>query len=75
MAWAVEKMEERYELLAKAGVRHVSVYNQLGEEELMDRLQPEDDEQRQAIPLHLPYIVIVADEIADLIVGDALEVS
>ena len=38
LAWAVEKMEERYALLARAGVRHISVYNQLGEEELMDRL-------------------------------------
>ena len=46
LAWAVEKMEERYALLARAGVRHISVYNQLGEEELMDRLQPETDEER-----------------------------
>jgi DNA segregation ATPase FtsK/SpoIIIE, S-DNA-T family len=34
-------MEERYALLARAGVRHISSYNQLGEEELMRRLQPE----------------------------------
>ncbi len=50
LAWAVEKMEERYALLARAGVRHISVYNQLGEEELMDRLQPETDEEREAYP-------------------------
>src|SRR6185312_8600910 len=47
LAWAVEKMEERYALLARAGVRHIGVYNQLGKEELMDRLQPENDEQRK----------------------------
>jgi len=75
LAWAVEKMEERYQLLAQAGVRHVSVYNQLGEEELMERLQPEDDEQRQTIPLHLPYIVIVADEMADLMMTAGKEVE
>ena len=46
LAWAVEKMEERYALLAKAGVRHISVYNQLGEEELLDRLHPETEEER-----------------------------
>ena len=34
LAWAVDKMEERYELLSRAGVRHLSGYNQLGEEEL-----------------------------------------
>ncbi len=50
LGWAVEKMEERYHLLARAGVRHVSVYNQLGEEELMERIQPEDDEERKQIP-------------------------
>jgi S-DNA-T family DNA segregation ATPase FtsK/SpoIIIE len=75
LAWAVEKMEERYALLARAGVRHISVYNQLGEEELMDRLQPENDEQRSQIPTHLPYIVIVADEMADLMMTSAKEVE
>jgi S-DNA-T family DNA segregation ATPase FtsK/SpoIIIE len=75
LAWAVEKMEERYALLARAGVRHISVYNQLGEEELMDRLQPENDEQRAQIPTHLPYIVIVADEMADLMMTSAKEVE
>ena len=75
LAWAVEKMEERYALLARAGVRHISVYNQLGEEELMDRLKPENDEQRAEIPLHLPYIVIVADEIADLMMTCGKEVE
>jgi len=39
LAWAVEKMEERYHLLARAGVRHLSGYNQLGEEELMERIR------------------------------------
>ena len=75
LAWAVEKMEERYALLARAGVRHISVYNQLGEEELMDRLQPENDEERQSIPLNLPYIVIVADEMADLMMTAGKEVE
>lgn len=75
LAWAVEKMEERYALLARAGVRHISVYNQLGEEELMERLHPENDEQRAEIPLHLPYIVIVADEIADLMMTSGKEVE
>jgi S-DNA-T family DNA segregation ATPase FtsK/SpoIIIE len=75
MGWAVDKMEERYHLLARAGVRHISVYNQLGEDELMDRIQPEDDEERKQIPTHLPYIVIVADELADLMMTAAKEVE
>jgi S-DNA-T family DNA segregation ATPase FtsK/SpoIIIE len=75
LAWAVEKMEERYALLARAGVRHISSYNQLGEEELFERLQPESDEERENIPTHLPYIVIVADEMADLMMTAAKEVE
>ena len=75
LAWAVEKMEERYALLARAGVRHIGVNNQHGEEELMDRLQPEDDEECKNIPTSLPYIVIVADEIADLMMTAAKEVE
>jgi len=75
LAWAVEKMEERYELLARAGVRHLSVYNQLGEEELMERLEVDSEEDRKAVPLHLPYIVIVADEIADLMLTSGKEVE
>ncbi len=75
LAWAVDKMEERYALLARAGVRHISGYNQLGEEELFDRLQPESEDERNSIPLHLPYIVIVADEMADLMMTSAKEVE
>ncbi|QDV68866.1 DNA translocase FtsK [Rosistilla carotiformis] len=66
LSWAVDKMEERYALLAKVGVRHINGYNQLGREELERRFQPEDEEQAANIPDHLPFIVIVADEMADL---------
>ncbi len=75
LAWAVDKMEERYALLARAGVRHVTSYNQLGEEELMDRLKPQTAEERQMIPRNLPFIVIVADEMADLMMTAGKEVE
>ncbi len=75
LAWAVDKMEERYALLARAGVRHISSYNQLDEEELMSRLNPESDEERASIPLHLPFIIIVADEIADMMMTAGKEVE
>lgn len=75
LAWAVDKMEERYALLARAGVRHIASYNQLDEEELMSRFHPESEEERAAIPLHLPFIVIVADEIADMMMTAGKEVE
>ncbi len=75
LAWAVDKMEERYQLLSRAGVRHVSVYNQLGDDELRDRIQPESDEEWATIPRQLPYIVIVADELADLMLTSGKDVE
>ena len=75
LAWAVDKMEERYALLARVGVRHIVNYNQLGREELLDRLKPETPEEADAIPDHLPFIVIVADEIADLMMTAGKEVE
>ncbi|MEQ1828373.1 MAG: DNA translocase FtsK 4TM domain-containing protein [Pirellula sp.] len=75
LAWAVDKMEERYALLARAGVRHLVNYNQLGREELLDRLKPENEEEADLIPDHLPFIVIVVDEMADLMMTSGKEVE
>jgi S-DNA-T family DNA segregation ATPase FtsK/SpoIIIE len=75
LAWAVDKMEERYDILARAGVRHVSTYNQLGEDEIFARLKPTDDEDQARIPTHMPYIVIFADEMADLMMTAPREVE
>jgi S-DNA-T family DNA segregation ATPase FtsK/SpoIIIE len=75
LAWAVDKMEERYALLARAGVRHINGYNQLGDEELRKRLQPESEQEMESIPNQLPFIVIVADEIADLMMTSGKEVE
>ena len=75
LAWAVDKMEERYALLARAGVRHLTNYNQLGREELLDRLKPENEEEADLIPDHLPFIVIVVDEMADLMMTSGKEVE
>lgn len=75
LGWAVEKMEERYALLARAGVRHLSSFNQLGEEELKRRIQPENEEEWEQIPKQMPYIIIVADEMADLMMTAAKEVE
>jgi len=75
LAWACEKMDERYTWLAKAGVRHVTSYNQLGEEELIERLNPQTEQERADIPLNMPFIVIVADEMADLMMTAGKDVE
>ena len=68
LAWAVDKMEERYELLARTGVRHLDGYNKLGKAKVLDRLGiDDDDEEADNIPDRMPYIVIFADEMAALL--------
>jgi S-DNA-T family DNA segregation ATPase FtsK/SpoIIIE len=75
LAWAVDKMEERYQLLARAGVRHISVYNQLSEEELRERIRPKSEAEWETIPRQLPFVVIVADEMADLMMTAGKDVE
>jgi S-DNA-T family DNA segregation ATPase FtsK/SpoIIIE len=75
LAWAVDKMEERYTLLAKVGVRHLTQYNALGREELLKRIKPETEEEAAAIPTTMPFIVMIADEIADMMMTAGKEIE
>ncbi len=74
LAWAVEKMEERYSLLAKVGVRHINSFNDLGRDEVMRRLEVEETDNAD-VPEKLPFIVIVADEMADLMMTAGKDVE
>ncbi len=73
LEWAVVKMEERYKLLAKAGVRNIYSYNKSGKEGLRDRFGDRVDD--PDFPVFLPFIVIVVDELADLMMTSAKEVE
>lgn len=66
LEWAVTKMDERYELLAEVGVRDINSYNELGWEEVKERMEPATPEEEARIPKKLPYMVFVIDELADL---------
>jgi S-DNA-T family DNA segregation ATPase FtsK/SpoIIIE len=73
--WACEKMDERYEFLAEAGVRNIKGYNALSTEELIERFAPSTPEEEAKIPKKLPYIVIIIDELADLMMTSGKEVE
>ena len=76
LAWAVEKMEERYDLLARVGVRHLDSYNAMTHDEVLRRcgLTAECAE-ADAIPDQMPYIVIIADEMADMLMTSGKDVE
>ncbi|MBW2706676.1 MAG: DNA translocase FtsK, partial [Deltaproteobacteria bacterium] len=56
--WAVREMEKRYELLSKMNTRNISQYNKK-----IETIEKSDDDSE--FP-KLPYLVIVIDELADL---------
>jgi S-DNA-T family DNA segregation ATPase FtsK/SpoIIIE len=75
LAWAVDKMEERYDLLSRVRVRNLAGYNELPPEEIHRRLGDLDDEERSRIPERMPYIVIFVDEMGDLMMQMKKEVE
>lgn len=90
LKWAVREMEERYRLMSQMGVRNVSGYNQRlvdaakKGEELTRRVQTGFDEDGKPVfedqPLSmdpLPFIVVIVDEMADLmmVAGKDVEVA
>ncbi|MEJ9211710.1 DNA translocase FtsK [Bacillus smithii] len=60
LKWAVDEMERRYELFAHAGVRNIERFNQKALEAKEKRM---------------PYIVIVIDELADLMMMSPADVE
>ena len=66
LEWAVARMEERYQLFQKLGVRDLLGFNELTEDEIYKILDPQTEEAKARIPVKLPYIVFIIDELADL---------
>ncbi|MEE9199989.1 MAG: DNA translocase FtsK 4TM domain-containing protein, partial [Candidatus Brocadiales bacterium] len=73
LEWAVNKMDERYGLLARVGVRNIAEYNKLGKSGLKKRLGAGSYIDPEVC--HLPYIVIIIDELADLMMAASKKVE
>jgi DNA segregation ATPase FtsK/SpoIIIE, S-DNA-T family len=82
LAGVVRKMEERYQVMAALGVRSIQQYNERCQRELdagnrTFRLKPRPGETEGVeVPFErLPYIVVIIDELADLMVVCAKDVE
>lgn len=82
LRWSVAEMERRYRLMASLGVRNLSGYNKKVKqaiekgEPIPDPLFPSNDQVEDIPSLKpLPYIVVVIDELADMmmVVGKKVE--
>lgn len=82
LAGVVHKMEERYRAMAALGVRNISQFNARVDELLADgqttlrlKLRPGETEGQEVSLERIPYIVVVIDELADLMVVSARDVE
>ncbi len=75
--WLVKEMDERYTILNKVGVTSIDKFNKLGEKKVLERLAEAGipQEEAQEFPTHMPYIVSVIDELADLMLTGKREVE
>ncbi len=84
LKWLVDEMERRYSVLAEKGVRNIEHYHQRIEKELKEKGKVykrkgdllEGDNEKAAERLEkIPYIVVVIDELADLMMISSKEVE
>lgn len=79
LKWAVAEMEKRYELLSLRGVRSIERYNQvLSKAKTLKPRQvspPVGEESEEEEEKFLPYLVIIIDELADLMMVASREVE
>ena len=84
LKWLVDEMERRYTVLAEKGVRNIEHYHQRMEKELREKGKVykrkgdvlEGDEEKAMEPMErVPYIVVVIDELADLMMISSREVE
>ncbi|MHB9028423.1 MAG: DNA translocase FtsK [Candidatus Latescibacterota bacterium] len=71
LKWAVREMEGRYRLLASLGVRDINQYNK----KVQALLDNPAEQKKGEIPKLLPFIVIIIDEFADLMVVASNEIE
>ena len=84
LQWLVEEMERRYTVLAEKGVRNIEHYHQRVEKELKEKGKVykrkgdslEGNEEKAPEELErIPYIVVVIDELADLMMVSSRDVE
>jgi S-DNA-T family DNA segregation ATPase FtsK/SpoIIIE len=84
LKWLVEEMERRYTVLAEKGVRNIEHYHQRRDKELKEKgkvfkrkgdVLEEGVEKPPEAMEKLPYIIVVIDELADLMMISSREVE
>lgn len=72
LRWAVHEMERRYKIMQKLEVKSLSDYNQKIKNQKKPNAEEQDEEE---IYENLPYVVLVIDELADLMLMAAKDIE
>ena len=77
LRWAISEMEKRYKLFARVGVRNIKDFNNRPRVQQTDLFgeDAEVEKAKNSVPDTLPYIVIVIDELADLMLVAQAEIE
>lgn len=68
LSWAIREMERRYDILSAAGAKNIDGYNQMV---LSGKVIGDPDDP----PVKLPYIIIIVDELAELMMVAAKDIE
>lgn len=75
LRWAINEMEKRYKLFAKCKVRNIKGFNNRVVARQGDLFGADEEEDEDPVPETLPYIVVVIDELADLMMVAQAEIE
>ncbi|MEG0790066.1 MAG: DNA translocase FtsK 4TM domain-containing protein [Gordonibacter sp.] len=78
LSWGVAEMERRLKVFSKVGARNIGQYNAKVQAELAEQQKAADEGKEpaaRALGDELPYIVIIIDELADLMMNVGKEVE
>jgi S-DNA-T family DNA segregation ATPase FtsK/SpoIIIE len=76
LEWICQKMDERYEMMSQVSVNNIAKFNALGDAGIRERLDEFASlEEIDAFPKSMPYMVVIIDELADLMMVAGKEVE
>ncbi|MDT8390879.1 MAG: DNA translocase FtsK 4TM domain-containing protein [Lentisphaeria bacterium] len=70
LRWVITEMEKRYRICAKVGARNIATFNARPPAD-----EPVYDDNGDLIPEKMPYIVVIIDELADIMMTAKSEVE
>ncbi|HOX04980.1 MAG TPA: DNA translocase FtsK [Planctomycetota bacterium] len=73
--WALRKMDERYAMLSEVGVRDIARFNRMPVDERAAKAEAAGDEEPERFREQMPYLVLIIDELADLMMLAGKEIE